>query len=315
MLKKLDRSISLTGVIIISISGMLGSGIFVLPGIVYPVTGDSLWIAYLVASLGVLPTVFSKSELSTAMPTSGGTYIYIERTLGPLMGTIAGLGLWISLLLKCSFALIGFGAYLSIFTTVDITYTALTLLGLITVLNILGIGKVTGTLFIVVIISTFSLSGIFFFSLPSFNFDHGPLSMPHGFGGLFSTAATVFISYAGVTKIAAIAEEIKDPSNNLPKGMLYSLLVTTVVYCMATWALTGVLGDRLTGNLRPFFSLGEAVGGRGIGLTLAIVAISDNDLHGQCRPPGRIPFSLCHGPGQSSSFLFWGEFPKFLSLP
>ena len=274
MLKKLERSISLTGVIIISISGMLGSGIFVLPSIVYPVTGPSLWLAYFIAALGVLPTVFSKSELSTAMPTSGGTYIYIERTLGPFMGTIAGLGLWISLLLKCSFALIGFGAYLSVFTTIDITHTSLALLLLITTLNILGVGKVTSTLFIVVIISTVSLTGIFVLSLPSLNFPPSVPFMSGGYNGLFSTAATVFISYAGVTKIAAIAEEIKDPGNNLPKGMFYSLLVTTLVYCMATIALTGVLdAGQLTNNLRPFYTLGQVVGGPIIAVVLALVAI------------------------------------------
>ena len=49
-------------------------------------------------------SVFSKSELATAMPQSGGTYVYIERAFGPLFGTITGIGLWLSMLLKSSFA-------------------------------------------------------------------------------------------------------------------------------------------------------------------------------------------------------------------
>jgi amino acid transporter len=64
------------------------------------ITGSSVWLAFLVAALCILPAVLSKSELATSMPKSGGTYVYIERAFGPLFGTISGLGLWLSLLLK-----------------------------------------------------------------------------------------------------------------------------------------------------------------------------------------------------------------------
>ena len=69
---------------------MLGSGIFVLPGLAMAKTGPSVWIAYLLASLCVLPAALSKAELATAMPTAGGTYVYVERAFGPLVGAIAG---------------------------------------------------------------------------------------------------------------------------------------------------------------------------------------------------------------------------------
>ncbi len=61
-----------------------------------------MWLAYIVAGICVIPAALSKSELATAMPTSGGTYVYLYRTCGPLAGTISGLGLWVSLLLKSS---------------------------------------------------------------------------------------------------------------------------------------------------------------------------------------------------------------------
>ena len=141
-LKKLKRSLSLTSAIAISIGGMLGSGIFVLPGIAAAKTGSSVWLAYLLASVCILPAALSKSELATAMPSSGGTYIYIERTFGPIYGTVAGIGLWLSLLLKSSFALIGFGAYLSVLVNIDeglTKYVALFFLTIILFLNILNL--------------------------------------------------------------------------------------------------------------------------------------------------------------------------------
>ena len=56
------------------------------------------------------------------MPKSGGAYVYIERAFGPIMGTISGIGLWLSLLLKSSFALVGFGAYLLVIINIPVEY-------------------------------------------------------------------------------------------------------------------------------------------------------------------------------------------------
>ena len=123
---------------------MLGSGIFVLPGLAAYKTGPMVWLAYLVAGLSVLPAALSKSELATAMPTSGGTYVYLERTFGPLAGTVSGLGLWLSLLLKSAFALVGFSAYLAVLVPSitegnQMMIVSLVLLFGITVLNIIGV--------------------------------------------------------------------------------------------------------------------------------------------------------------------------------
>ena len=99
-MKTLERRLGLWAVIAISLGSMMGSGLFVLPGTAATLTGPSMWLAYIIAGLFVFPAALSKTELATAMPTSGGTYVYIDRAFGPLAGTIAGVGLWCSLLLK-----------------------------------------------------------------------------------------------------------------------------------------------------------------------------------------------------------------------
>ena len=81
-MKKLNRTLTLPAIIAISIGGMLGSGIFVLPGIAAAKTGSSIWLAYLIAAILIVPAVLSKSELATAIPKSGGAYVYIERAFG-----------------------------------------------------------------------------------------------------------------------------------------------------------------------------------------------------------------------------------------
>ena len=127
-----------------------------LRGIAAAKTGSSVWLAYLLASVCILPAALSKSELATAMPSSGGTYIYIERTFGPIYGTVAGIGLWLSLLLKSSFALIGFGAYLSVLVNIDeglTKYVALFFLTVILFLNIFGVKKVGKVQIVIVSVS------------------------------------------------------------------------------------------------------------------------------------------------------------------
>ena len=132
--------------------GALGSGIFVLPGIASELTGPSIWLAYAIAGFCVLPAAVSKSELSTAMPTSGGTYIYIERTFGPLAGTVAGIGLDFIASEKYIF-LVGFGAYLAVFTDIPVQQTALGLLIFIVGINLLGVSKLSkAVLFIVMLV-------------------------------------------------------------------------------------------------------------------------------------------------------------------
>ena len=73
------------------------------------------------AGTGARPAVRAEAtvlaELATAMPASGGSYVYLERSFGPWFGTVAGLGLWASMWLKSAFALLGFGAYLSVLVT------------------------------------------------------------------------------------------------------------------------------------------------------------------------------------------------------
>ncbi|MFX0556087.1 amino acid permease [Maribacter sp. CXY002] len=276
-MKKLERSLSLTSVVAISIGGMLGSGIFVLPGIAAAKTGSSVWLAYLLAAICILPAALSKSELATAMPSSGGTYVYIERAFGPLFGTIAGIGLWLSLLLKSAFALVGFGAYLTILINIEAgltKYVALIFLVLILFLNILGVKKVGKVQIVIVSISLLSLALILIFGLPRTSSELLDPFLLNGNMGLFTTVAFVYISYAGVTKVAAIAGEIKNPSVNLPRAMILSLFIMTTIYVVVAFVLVGNLPlEELKTDIKPIYTIANLLGGSVIGYIAAIVGI------------------------------------------
>ena len=276
-MKKLKRSLSLPYVIAISIGGMLGSGIFVLPGFAASLTGSSVWLAYLIAALCILPAALSKSELATAMPSSGGTYVYIERAFGPMFGTISGIGLWLSLLLKSSFALIGLGAYLAVLINLDDNLTKLVALGFlcfIMFLNVFGVKKVGKVQIVIVSISLICLVSIFLIGFPLVNPDYLTPFLSNGNTGLISTVAFVYISYAGVTKVAAIAGEIKNPDRNLPLAMILSLLTIASIYVFIAFVLVGNIPIKdLTTDIRPIYTVSNIIGGKYFGYAAAAVGV------------------------------------------
>ena len=275
-MKKLQRTLSLPGAIAVSIGGML-SGIFVLPGLAVGITGSSVWLAFLVAALCILPAVLSKSELATSMPKSGGTYVYIERAFGPLFGTISGLGLWLSLLLKSAFSLVGLSAYLYVLIEVDSSLTksiALFSLLLILLLNIFGVKKVEKTQLLIVSISVLSLIGLIIFGFGSFDSALTEPVFSKESSGFISAVAFLYISYAGVTKVAAVAGEIKNPEVNLPKTMLISLFLITVVYVLVAIVLVGnVEASLLVYDIKPIYTLSQTLGGDAFGYAAGIVGV------------------------------------------
>jgi len=275
-MKKLNRTLTLPAIIAISIGGMLGSGIFVLPGIAAAKTGSSIWLAYLIAALLIVPAALSKSELATAMPKSGGAYVFIERAFGPLFGTISGLGLWISLLLKSSFALVGLGAYFIIvsdITSVPVEYFSIIFLAFIVFLNILGVKKVGKIQIGIVTISLLGLSSLLLLGLPRVESELNPFLL-NGDYGLISTIAFVYISYAGVTKVAAIAGEVKNPSKDLPRAMLFSLFLIASIYITISYVLVGNIAiSDLSSDYKPLYTLAEVIGGSSFAYIIGVVGV------------------------------------------
>ncbi len=277
-MKRLERRLELGTVVAISLGTMLGSGLFVLPGLAAGIAGPSMWLAYLLAGASVIAPTLCKAELSTAMPTSGGTYVYIERAFGPLAGTIAGFGVWAPLLLKSSFALIGVSWYLNEVLPIPPRQTALIALALIVTLNILGVKKAGKAQLIFVVLS---VAGLALLAIAGGGGGDPALmepAMPFGLTGVVQAAAVVYVSYAGVTKIAAVAEEIKNPDRNLPLAMVLSLTIATTCYVGITWLLARnvsthlpVAEGGLIGDYHPLFTLAERLAGPAAGVAMAIL--------------------------------------------
>ncbi|MFH5830784.1 amino acid permease [Halalkalibaculum sp. DA3122] len=258
--EKLEKQLGLFDVYAISTGAMFSSGFFLLPGIASAYSGPSVIIAYLIGGILVLPAMLSVAELSTALPRAGGPYYFLDRSLGPMVGTVGGLGTWMALIFKSAFALVGMGAYLGLFFDVQIKPVAVTLTFLFMIMNIIGVKKTTrlqnsfviilvGILLLFVVEGLFELFGIGMQQVASTQLT--PF-LPFGYEGLLATIGLVFVSYAGLTQIASVAEEVKNPDRNIPLGMILSLLTATVIYVLGVFVMVGVLDpDMLREDLTP----------------------------------------------------------------
>ncbi len=263
---RLRKHLALFDIFVISTGAMISSGFFLLPGLAASHTGASIILAYFLSGVLIVPAMLSKAELATAMPRAGGTYYYLDRTLGPLVGTIGGIGTWLALVLKSGFALIGLGAYLALVVDVPIVETAISLALLFAALNIVGAKQSSGVLRVFVIgllvmLGYFLVHGIAEVAVPvaggrSDRFE--PL-FSNGVDGLFRAVGLVFVSYVGLTKVASLAEEVENPDRNIPLGMAIALGTVTLIYVIGTYIMVSVLGvDRLSASLTPVADTADA---------------------------------------------------------
>ena len=240
MTKDLERDLGLPSVLAISIGAMIGSGIFILPALALDIAGPSVVLAYLLAGVLVVPAALSKSEMATAMPEAGGTYIYIERGMGPLLGTIAGVGTWFSLTFKGALALVGGAPYLVLLFDLPVTPVALTVAALLILVNVVG-AKQTGRMQIAIVAVMLAVM-VWFIVVGAPNVETARFGGFFGGGieGILGATGFVFVSYAGVTKIASVAEEVENPDRNLPLGILGSLVITAGIYVAIVTVMVGV---------------------------------------------------------------------------
>ncbi len=265
---RLKKNLGLIDVYAISTGAMFSSGFFLLPGLAFGLSGAWVIAAYLISALLVVPAMLAKAELASAMPRAGGTYYFLDRSMGPLVGTVGGLGTWVTMGLKNTFALIGMGAYLGLLLEVDIKLVAVVLTLIFTFFNIVGAKETASlqrvlVLVLVGILGTFVIAGLVSFagedllSATRASF----LDSPHtDVTGVFATVGLVFVSYAGLTKTASVAEEIHNLDRNLIRGMTLSLATAAAIYVVGSYVLVMVVDHEvLKSDLTPIATAAEVV--------------------------------------------------------
>ncbi|WP_293032219.1 amino acid permease [Natronococcus sp.] len=267
--EELAKDLGLLSALTIGIGTMIGAGIFVLPGIAAQEAGPAVVLSFIIGGMIALINALSVSELGTAMPKAGGAYYYINRALGPLFGSISGMGDWIGLAFASAFYSIGFGGYLA--DLLDGTVVSLPVLGTVSLLPTIALGpftlneiqigaiiagavfvgvnyigaKETGSIQTVIvtillgILTIFAVAGFFSFDWATVTAEGG--LAPEGTGAILPGAALVFVSYLGYAKIATIGEELKNPGRNLPIAIVGSVVIVMGIYTILVGLLMGLI--------------------------------------------------------------------------
>ena len=246
----LKKQLGLVDVFSIAAGAMISSGLFILPALAFSKAGPAVILSYLIASFLILPSVLSKAELATAMPRAGGTYFFVERSFGSLLGLFSGFAGWFSLALKSAFAIVGMAVIIEVVLQM-ILATQLSELHLkaisifcclvFVILNIVSVKHTSRiqiflVFILLLILCLFVLLGSG--SVRAFRYSG---FLQKGWLKVLSTAGLVFISYGGLTKVASIGEEVKNPGRNLPFGMILAWLVVTAFYIGVVIITVGVL--------------------------------------------------------------------------
>ena len=184
-----------------------------------------------------------------------------------MFGTIGGLGTFLALTLKTAFALIGIGAYSVLFIDLPIKPVALALTVVFVTVNIVGAKETSGLqrwlviilLLVMVLFIGQGFHEVVFEQSTSITRSRFTPFATFGLPGLLSTVGFVFVSYAGLTKVASVAEEVRNPERNIPLGMILSLVSTTFVYVAGVFIMVAVLDPQvLNSDLTPVATAAEA---------------------------------------------------------
>lgn len=273
--KKLKKELNLLQVYAIATGTTLSAGFFLLPGLAYSQAGPAMIFSYMIAALPLIPAMFSMVELSTAMPRAGGAYYFLDRSMGPLVGTIGGLGTWLALILKTAFALIGMGAYVRLFwPDIPVVPLAVGFAMVFGVINFFG-AKKSGSFQVLLVGVLLTILAVFLGKgLPNLTTDYFEPFFETGFTSILSTAGLVYISYVGVTKIASVAEEIENPVRNLPLGVFMAIGTSILIYGVGTTVMVGVVApEDLKNNLTPVATAAEILFGPWGKIILTVAAI------------------------------------------
>ncbi|NQV17981.1 MAG: amino acid permease [Armatimonadetes bacterium] len=271
---KLKKELTFLDVFCIATGAMISSGIFILPGLAFARTGPAVFISYFLAGILALIGIFSIIELSTAMPKAGGDYYFINRSLGPLIGTISGFLSWFALSLKSAFAIFGISALILKVTGFPVLISSILICIFFILLNTIGVKEaakfqvslVTGLLILMVL--------YIIFGFPKINTSHFHPFAPQGINPIFATAGFIFISFGGLLKVASVSEEVKNPKKNIPLGMIVSVSAVTIIYTLILIVTVGILpAESFSSSLTPIAdAAGNIIGTPGF-IIISIAAL------------------------------------------
>jgi basic amino acid/polyamine antiporter, APA family len=331
---RLSKRLSAWDLMGFGIGIVIGTGIFTLTGIeAKNDAGPAIVISFAVAGVVSLLAALCYAELAAAVPTAGSSYTYAYTTIGEIFAWIIAWDLILEFALGAAVVSRGWSGYLqdaldlptSIFgeeSTVNVGAIAIALvLGVVAVIgireskwvtNALVVVKVSVCVFVIVLGVFFvkaanyspfvppsrprpageSLSGL---QQPLWQWVSGVDASAFGVTGVLVAAAVVFFAYSGFEAVANLGEETKDPAKDMPRGLLGTLAICTVLYILVCLVITGMVKYTGLSEGAPISDAFDQVGMGWASVLIAIAAIAGltSVILVDLVAMGRIGFALC----------------------
>ncbi len=270
---KLKRELGLLKVTLAGIGIILGAGIYVLVGKAAGVTGNTVWLSFLFGALVAAFTGLSYAELSTIFPKAGAEYVYTKHAFGRKAAYMIGWAIILSGIFVAATVSIGFAGYFASIIGGSVVAIAVVLLLVLTFINFYGVKQSAwmGALF--TLIEGGGLILIIFIGLPYVgSVDY--FQMTNGLGGVLSAGALIFFAFLGFEEIVRLSEETKNPHKTIPRALVISIIVTTVLYVLvAIVAVSVVNHEALAASSSPLADVASAALGNEAFFMLSIIAL------------------------------------------
>ncbi|GAA0650144.1 amino acid permease [Streptomyces thermocarboxydovorans] len=290
---RLDRTLGLGQLTAIGVGGIIGAGIFTLAGTVANGTaGPAVLVSFLIAGVASAAAALSYAEFAGLIPKAGSAYTYGYAVLGELAGWFIGWDLLLEYTAIVAVVGIGISGYFSFLVNemgadlpnwmlgapgtgdghkIDLFAALLCLL----IAFLLNMGIKNAARFETVVVVLKVLVVLLVIAVGVFHIDtsnYNPF-FPYGVGGAFTGAATVFFAVFGYDAMSTAAEESKDAQKHMPKAIIYSLIISMVLYVAACLVLTGMQNYTEIDPESGFSTAFKSVGLTGLADLIAVGAI------------------------------------------
>lgn len=276
MATQLRATLSLTQLTFYGVGTVVGAGIYSIIGAAAAEVGAAMWISMALAALAALITALSYAELVSAYPRAGAEFHFLRNAFPRwrAVSYVAGVLVALNAAASSAAVAVSFGQYLNTFVTLPVIAAAFALLTLCTVLNILGIRESTWVSIGLICVEVGGLILLVGGGWREVNIlDAAAVPPTTAWPAVFSGAALIFFIYMGFEAIVNLAEEAKAPRRDLPRALLLSVIITSVIYLLVVWTALTLLGaDGLAQSAAPLERAGAAVH-PGLGHTLAVTAL------------------------------------------
>ncbi|MGV9170157.1 MAG: APC family permease [Promethearchaeia archaeon] len=241
------RHLGLLGATSLGLSAMLGGGIYIISGKAAAMVGPVITFAYLLVGLMTLFTAINYAELSCSIPKQGGGYTFAHDTYGGFPAFLTGWFLFFGNLVACSLFAVSVAHTICVFIpggnqqTVAIVAVIIVIITLITnIFSVEGVSGMLGILNIAQSVVLFSFIGIGLFFVQPSNLE--PLVAPGtGLYEFMSVISFIYISFVGFELITTATQEVKEPSHNVPRAIMLTLLISTAIYMFTSVVMVGVV--------------------------------------------------------------------------